>query len=317
MSARCHVSCGVTTMAKIRISTNAGDTRLKVLAGLMVVPILFAFIALLAHLNGQVRSVRIEGRLTGAEQAAVERAVAPVLDSGFLWIDMGEVVDAILALSWPRRVSARRDWPFGLHIVVDKETLVARWGNNRALNSAGQIIDTLETVPAGLPLIACEEADGERALSVLEMLERPVRENRKTNIINVQPGDHTDRNYAIAVDIGTTTIYGQLIDLITGDVLAENGDFNAQISFGEDVISRIAYRFSEVAVDSVDAARIIWRASEQPCRASNVPNRVRSHESRCEAEKHVIFDQCSSLILLLLCQLKSQDDLSFQFSCGA
>ena len=72
-------------------------------------------------------------------------------------------------------------------------------------------------------------------------LERPVHEGRKTDIINIQPGDTTDRNYAIAVDIGTTTVYGQLIDLITGDVLAENGDFNAQISFGEDVISRIVY----------------------------------------------------------------------------
>jgi uncharacterized 2Fe-2S/4Fe-4S cluster protein (DUF4445 family) len=43
------------------------------------------------------------------------------------------------------------------------------------------------------------------------------------------------------MDIGTTTIYGQLINLITGDVLAQFGDFNAQISYGEDVISRIMY----------------------------------------------------------------------------
>jgi uncharacterized 2Fe-2S/4Fe-4S cluster protein (DUF4445 family) len=72
-------------------------------------------------------------------------------------------------------------------------------------------------------------------------LERPVHDGRKTDIINIQPGNTTDHNYAIAVDIGTTTVYGQLIDLISGDVLAENGDFNAQISFGEDVISRIVY----------------------------------------------------------------------------
>jgi uncharacterized 2Fe-2S/4Fe-4S cluster protein (DUF4445 family) len=72
-------------------------------------------------------------------------------------------------------------------------------------------------------------------------LARPVHAGRKTHIINIQPGDTTHRNYAIAMDIGTTTIYGQLIDLITGDVLAQFGDFNAQISYGEDVISRIMY----------------------------------------------------------------------------
>jgi uncharacterized 2Fe-2S/4Fe-4S cluster protein (DUF4445 family) len=43
------------------------------------------------------------------------------------------------------------------------------------------------------------------------------------------------------MDIGTTTVYGQLIDLATGKCLAEAGDFNGQISYGEDVISRIIY----------------------------------------------------------------------------
>lgn len=72
-------------------------------------------------------------------------------------------------------------------------------------------------------------------------LARPVHPGRKTHIINIQSGDTTQRNYAIAMDIGTTTVYGQLIDLISGDVLAQFGDFNAQISYGEDVISRIMY----------------------------------------------------------------------------
>lgn len=72
-------------------------------------------------------------------------------------------------------------------------------------------------------------------------LARPVRETGRTRIINVQPGDTTERNFAIAMDIGTTTIYGQILDLKTGEVLAEHGDFNGQISYGEDVISRIVY----------------------------------------------------------------------------
>jgi uncharacterized 2Fe-2S/4Fe-4S cluster protein (DUF4445 family) len=72
-------------------------------------------------------------------------------------------------------------------------------------------------------------------------LARPVQEGRKTHIINVQPGDTTNRNYAVAVDIGTTTVYGQLIDLISGEVMAQHGTFNSQISYGEDVISRIMF----------------------------------------------------------------------------
>ena len=72
-------------------------------------------------------------------------------------------------------------------------------------------------------------------------LMRPVHDDGKTQIVNIQSGDTTDHNYAVAMDIGTTTIYGQIIDLDSGVCVAEQGDFNGQISYGEDVISRIIY----------------------------------------------------------------------------
>ena len=42
-----------------------------------------------------------------------------------------------------------------------------------------------------------------------------------------------------AVDIGTTTVVVMIVDLITGEVLARAGDFNAQIRFGDNVLTRI------------------------------------------------------------------------------
>lgn len=81
----------------------------------------------------------------------------------------------------------------------------------------------------------------ESDFKVTATLARPVHSGRKTHIINIQPGDTTGRNYAIAVDVGTTTIYSQILDLVTGDVLASYGEYNSQISYGEDVISRIIY----------------------------------------------------------------------------
>ena len=91
-------------------------------------------------------------------------------------------------------------------------------------------------------------------------LERPVREKGKTRIINVQPGDTSGRNYAVAMDIGTTTVYGQLVDLATGEVLSQYGFFNGQISYGEDVISRIIYsekpggleKLNEVVINTIN-----------------------------------------------------------------
>ena len=76
---------------------------------------------------------------------------------------------------------------------------------------------------------------------VTATLVRPVRKDGRSEIANIEPFDTTDRNFAIAVDIGTTTVFGQALDLLTGEVLAEHGEFNSQISYGEDVISRIIF----------------------------------------------------------------------------
>ncbi len=81
--------------------------------------------------------------------------------------------------------------------------------------------------------------EGEFKVTVTIM--RPVREDGKNEIVNIEPFDTTDRNFAIAVDIGTTTVFGQVLDLRTGEVLSQHGEFNSQISYGEDVISRIIF----------------------------------------------------------------------------
>jgi uncharacterized 2Fe-2S/4Fe-4S cluster protein (DUF4445 family) len=105
---------------------------------------------------------------------------------------------------------------------------------------------------------------------VTATLARPVHAGRKTHIIDIEAGSTCDRNFAVALDIGTTTIYGQIIDLISGRVLAERAAFNGQISYGEDVISRIVYAekgdglqtLQKVVVDTINSVldKIIARA---------------------------------------------------------
>lgn len=70
---------------------------------------------------------------------------------------------------------------------------------------------------------------------------RPVRKDGKNEIVNIEPNNTSERNFGIAVDVGTTTVYGMVIDLHTGAVPAQQGEFNNQISYGEDVISRIIF----------------------------------------------------------------------------
>ncbi|MBW1678198.1 MAG: DUF4445 domain-containing protein [Deltaproteobacteria bacterium] len=65
--------------------------------------------------------------------------------------------------------------------------------------------------------------------------------DRPLKLVRMERGDTSEQNLAIGLDIGTTTICAQLIDLKTGRVMAERAEYNRQVEYGEDVITRIVY----------------------------------------------------------------------------
>ncbi len=101
------------------------------------------------------------------------------------------------------------------------EALAADWG-----------LDDVEfpvPVLAGLsPAIAA----GDRSVTV-------VVHDRRT-VLDVRPG-YSDEAWGVAVDVGSTTIAGYLLELSSGEVAAASGQMNPQIRFGEDLMSRVSY----------------------------------------------------------------------------
>jgi uncharacterized 2Fe-2S/4Fe-4S cluster protein (DUF4445 family) len=60
-------------------------------------------------------------------------------------------------------------------------------------------------------------------------------------VIALWPGFHEGGIHGLAVDLGSTTIAGHLVNLVTGEVIASSGLMNPQIRFGEDLMSRVSY----------------------------------------------------------------------------
>lgn len=59
-------------------------------------------------------------------------------------------------------------------------------------------------------------------------------------ILDVRPG-RINEMYGLAIDIGTTTVAGYLCNLRSGEVVATQSMINPQVTYGEDVMSRINY----------------------------------------------------------------------------
>jgi len=61
------------------------------------------------------------------------------------------------------------------------------------------------------------------------------------HLLTVEPANVSSRCLGLAIDLGTTTVVGSLLDLESGEVLVEKSLLNRQTVFGGDVITRIAY----------------------------------------------------------------------------
>lgn len=73
-------------------------------------------------------------------------------------------------------------------------------------------------------------------------------------VLDIEPGDTSEHLYGIAFDIGTTSVVGTLMDLRTGEQLAEVGNINAQSTYGGDLMSRIAFaQFDEKKLQTLRA----------------------------------------------------------------
>ena len=70
------------------------------------------------------------------------------------------------------------------------------------------------------------------------------------------------RQLGLAIDLGTTTIAGYLLDILTGETLATQGIINPQISFGEDIVSRITYAMKSPA-KAIELQQTVVKAFNQ------------------------------------------------------
>ena len=87
------------------------------------------------------------------------------------------------------------------------------------------------------------------------------KRNGTTEVVLIEPGDTSHKNYGVALDVGTTTIVAKLVDVNSKKTIGTKATHNKQASFGEDVITRIIYaeaaggleRLHHVVVDAINA----------------------------------------------------------------
>jgi len=130
------------------------------------------------RLDQPVRTVRVEGALSSVEQAAIRAVCSETLHAGVLSMDLDDLTNRIYDLGWPREVRVRRIWPGGLVIQVEREPLVAAWGQQGFLTSAGKVVHLPGHIEQQvLPVLSAALSTPRQTMQTYQLLQQPLGES--------------------------------------------------------------------------------------------------------------------------------------------
>ena len=133
-----------------------------------------------------------------------------------------------------------------------------------------EVVDSTDCQTTGLPDIV-------KGLTVIA-----VREDDLLRLVDVQAVERSRHIYGLAVDIGTTKVVVYLVDLEDGSIVDVASEYNAQLLYGEDLISRIDY-----AISKKDGLAILQKTV-----VHTINGLIDQFSNRNHIENHDIFDVC-------------------------
>lgn len=124
-----------------------------------------------------VRSLRMEGDFVRLSRTDLVGAIAPHARGNFFLLDIDAVTAAVAQQPWIRHVSVRRQWPDTVAVYFQEHRLHARWGQDRWLNSHGEVVDLRgAAAPSGLPLLVGPAGSERQVLAQYRSLNEQVKQ---------------------------------------------------------------------------------------------------------------------------------------------
>jgi len=124
-----------------------------------------------------------------------------------------------------RKKYLKIDPPGNGDIIGDKERILKAL--QPEFGEVGFSYDLLKTI---YPF--CRESNWEMTITLL-------KNEKAWVIVRLEAGDCSDRHYGIAVDLGSTMVAMEMVDLNTGQIIDQRSVLNHQIKYGDDILSRI------------------------------------------------------------------------------
>ncbi len=155
--------------ADIRLMNNA-STLLFAVAAIALIASAAGAISRLPVFS--IQSIRIDGELARSSVATIRANAASKLAGSFFTLDLDAAKQAFESVPWVRRAVVSRVWPNRLTVRLQEHRAVALWGEDRLVNSYGEVFDANlgDVEDEGLPVFVGPDGSSAAVLSMYTKL---------------------------------------------------------------------------------------------------------------------------------------------------
>ncbi len=112
-----------------------------------------------------VKQVSVEGPFEYVSRERIMAIISAEINDELVRLDIGHLKQALEQESWIERAAVARRWPDGLHVKIEEQVPIARWGESGFLNQRGQVITVAnQAFLADLPWLFGREQDSEKIM---------------------------------------------------------------------------------------------------------------------------------------------------------
>ena len=95
----------------------------------------------------KLRIVQLAYKPQQVDVNQVRRLIKQVVVGSFFTIDLEQTRRAFEQLPWVRKVSIRRQFPWGLEVALEEHVAMARWNDTELVNTYGEVFDGQSSLP--------------------------------------------------------------------------------------------------------------------------------------------------------------------------
>jgi cell division protein FtsQ len=167
----------------------------------------------------QVSDIQVNGELNFLDKNDLVVMIKENIDGGYFTVDLHHLREILMQQPWIKQASLRRQWPIGLHVLIDEKKPVAYWNEDSYISELGEVFKPVKRLnELALPALSGPQGRhidvwrfmnvlyGEMALLDYDVVSLDLDERRAWQLVISDSSESVDSAYNSSTEVNSVVV---------------------------------------------------------------------------------------------------------------